>query len=99
MVPTFMIKIENNAYTWFESEFDVPKPFSIRLYPQYAGFGEKNKGFSLAFSLEEPNLAESKQEINGITFFVESNDTWFFDEIDVSIQFCENKKEVFTTYS
>ncbi|MGM0903195.1 MAG: HesB/YadR/YfhF family protein [Bacillota bacterium] len=94
-----MIKIESNAYKWFESEFVVPKPFSIRLYPQYAGFGEKNKGFSLAFSLEEPNIAETQQEIDGITFFIESNDCWFFDDTNVSIQFCENKKEVYTTYS
>ncbi|MBM4762798.1 hypothetical protein [Bacillus sp. B15-48] len=94
-----MITIENNAFKWFESEFEVPKPFFIRLYPQYAGFGEKNKGYSLAFSLEKPSLPESQQEINGITFFVESNDTWFFDDTKVSIQFCNNKKEIFTTYT
>jgi uncharacterized protein YneR len=67
--------------------------------PQYAGFGEKNKGFSLAFSLEEPTIAETKQEINGITFFIESNDSWFFEDKNVNIQFSEDKKEVFTTYS
>lgn len=93
-----MITIENKAYTWFESEFEVPKPFFVRLYPQYAGFGEKNKGYSLAFSLEKPALLATKQEIDGITFYVESNDSWFFDKTNVSIQFCEDKKEIYASY-
>jgi len=93
-----MITIETNAYKWFESEFEVPKPFYIRLFPQYAGFGEKNKGYTLAFALEKPDLSFSEKEINGITFFVESNDTWFFDDTDVNIQFCNEKKEIFATY-
>ncbi|KKK38492.1 hypothetical protein WQ57_07750 [Mesobacillus campisalis] len=94
-----MITIDQNAYKWFEAEFQTQKPFFIRLYPQYAGFGEKNKGYSLAFSLENPNIAATKQEINGITFYVESNDTWFFDETDVDIKFCDNKHEVFASYA
>ncbi|MCM3585979.1 hypothetical protein M3182_09600 [Mesobacillus maritimus] len=93
-----MIKIENEAYHWFETEFDVPKPFFVRLYPQYAGFGEKNKGYSLAFALEQPNIVATKQEMNGITFYVETNDAWFFDKTNVKIQFNDDKKEIFTTF-
>ncbi|MBT2691261.1 hypothetical protein J7I93_24300 [Bacillus sp. ISL-47] len=74
-----MISIDDKAFKWFENEFQSAKPFSIRLYPQYAGFGEKNKGYSLAFSLEDPTICCEKQERDGITFYVESNDKWFFD--------------------
>lgn len=92
------ILIEHNAFKWFEKEFDTPKPFFIRLYPQYAGFGDKNKGYSLAFALETPALAIQQQEIDGITFFVESNDSWFFDETDVDIKFSEMNQEIFVSY-
>jgi uncharacterized protein YneR len=36
-----MISIDDKAFKWFEKEFQSAKPFSIRLYPQYAGQGEK----------------------------------------------------------
>ncbi|WLR56896.1 hypothetical protein LC048_08530 [Mesobacillus subterraneus] len=92
------IKIDQNAFKWFEQEFDTPKPFHIRLYPQYAGFGVKNKGYSLAFSLEAPAIAAEQQEIDGITFFVESNDTWFFDETDVELKLSDTSGEIFAKY-
>ncbi|WP_079509271.1 HesB/YadR/YfhF family protein [Mesobacillus jeotgali] len=92
------IKIDQDAYKWFEKEFDTPKPFHIRLYPQYAGFGDKNKGYSLAFSLEVPALAAQQQEIDGITFYVESNDTWFFNQTDVEIKYSNSAGEIFTSY-
>lgn len=92
------IKIDQNAFKWFEQEFDTPKPFHIRLYPQYAGFGDKNKGYSLAFSLEAPSIAAEQQEIGGITFFVEANDTWFFDETDVELKLSDISGEIFANY-
>lgn len=93
-----MISIDDKAFKWFENEFQAAKPFSIRLYPQYAGFGEKNKGYSLAFSLEDPFICCEKQERDGITFFVESNDKWFFDETQIEIKFNDDLKEIFTMY-
>jgi uncharacterized protein YneR len=93
------IKIDQEAFKWFEREFDTPKPFHIRLYPQYAGFGDKNKGYSLAFSLEAPAIAAEQQIIDGITFYVESNDTWFFNETDVEIKYSDTAGEIFTKYN
>ncbi|WP_210366078.1 hypothetical protein [Bacillus sp. REN3] len=93
------ISIDQKAYKWFENEFDTPKPFFIRLFPQYAGFGDKNKGYSLAFSLETPAVAAEQQEIDGITFYVESNDTWFFNETDVEIKYNDTSEEIFACYT
>lgn len=93
-----MILIDDNAFNWFKNEFPYEKPISIRLYPQYDGFGVQHKGFSLAISMEEPSLASLVQEMNGITFYVESNDTWFFDETKVELSVCEKSKELCATY-
>ncbi len=93
-----MITIDDRALGWFEREFDAQKPYTIRLYPQYAGFGEKNKGYSLAFSIEEPANPSIQQEQNGVTFFVETNDQWFFDDTDVELKLCEKSNEICARY-
>ncbi|MDF2854597.1 MAG: hypothetical protein K0Q87_448 [Neobacillus sp.] len=74
-----LISIDEKATSWFNKEFEMNKPFTVRMFPQYAGFGEKHKGFSLAFSAETPSNAGFTKEVNGITFFVEGNDVWFFE--------------------
>jgi uncharacterized protein YneR len=75
-----LISIDERATNWFNKEFEMKKPFTVRMFPQYAGFGEKHKGFSLAFSAETPSNAGFTKEVNGITFFVEGNDVWFFED-------------------
>jgi uncharacterized protein YneR len=76
------ISIDEKALSWFTNEFEFGKPFSIRMFPQYAGFGEKHKGYTLGFSAETPTNAIYKQVVNGITFYFEENDEWFFNDTD-----------------
>jgi uncharacterized protein YneR len=87
-----LISIDERALSWFTKEFEFGKPFSIRMFPQYAGFGEKHKGYSLGFSAEVPTNALFKQEVNGITFYYEENDAWFFNDTDTF--FTINKDEL-----
>ncbi|OLS33609.1 HesB/YadR/YfhF family protein [Bacillus sp. MRMR6] len=77
-----LISIDERATHWFNKEYGFNKPFALRMFPQYAGFGEKNKGFTLAFSAETPTNAGYVKEMNGITFYVEGNDEWFFKETE-----------------
>ena len=79
------ISIDEEATSWFTKEFEINKPFSIRMFPQYAGFGQKHKGYSLAFSAETPSNAGFIKEVNGISFFVEGNDVWFFEATETSM--------------
>lgn len=83
------ISIDDKAFSWFTKEFEIPAPFSIRLFPQYAGFGQKHKGYSLAFSVETPANAEYSFEMKGITFFYEENDRWFFNDTETCLSLNE----------
>ena len=89
-----LISIDDKATTWFTKEFDINKPFSIRMFPQYAGFGQKHKGYSLAFSAETPTNLGYTQEINGITFFVEGNDVWFFEDAETFLTADDSLDEI-----
>ncbi|MBV7508146.1 hypothetical protein KW850_23280 [Bacillus sp. sid0103] len=90
--------VDEKAATWFTKEFAINKPFFIRMFPQYAGFGIKHKGFSLAFSAESPVHVGYSYEINGITFFVEVNDVWFFEDTEVTLTIDENLDEILVRY-
>ncbi|MDQ1147234.1 uncharacterized protein YneR [Bacillus sp. SORGH_AS 510] len=93
------ISIDEKATSWFSKEFDFNKPFSIRMFPQYAGFGEKNKGYSLAFAAEKPANAGYVQELNGITFFVEGNDVWFFEDTKTFLSVDDGMNEIHITFT
>jgi uncharacterized protein YneR len=92
------ISIDEKAATWFTREFELQKPFSIRMFPQYAGFGTKHKGYSLAFSAETPGNTGFKNELNGITFFVDVNDIWFFNDTETALTIDDFLDEILVTY-
>ena len=92
------ISIDERAATWFTNEFEFNKPFYIRMFPQYAGFGIKHKGFTLAFSAESPVHVGYSKEINGITFFVEDNDVWFFKDTETALTMDNYLDEIMVTY-
>ncbi len=89
------ISIDEKATTWFNKEFEMK---TVRMFPQYAGFGEKHKGFSLAFSAETPTNAEFTKEVNGITFFVEGNDVWFFEDTQTYFSINDLSDEIQITF-
>lgn len=92
------ISIDEKAFSWFSDEFRNNTPLFIRMYPQYAGFGEKHKGYSLAFSAETPYHAGFTKDVHGITFFVEGNDTWFFEDTNTYLSFDESLMELKVVY-
>lgn len=93
-----LISIDEKAANWFKKEYDFDNTMSIRMFPQYAGFGEKNKGYSLAFSLETPANLGFKKEIDGITFFVEGNDVWFFEDTETYLSVDDYLNELLVSY-
>ncbi|AIM17333.1 MULTISPECIES: HesB/YadR/YfhF family protein [Neobacillus] len=94
-----LITIDEKAVSWFAMEFDYTKPFHIRLYPQYAGFGKKHKGYSLAFSTESPTNPAFTKEVNGIIFYFEENDLWFFEDTETHLSFNPLQNELQVTYN
>ncbi len=85
------ISIDEKAARWFTDEFQNNH---VRMFPQYDGFGEKNKGFSLAFSAEAPTNIGFLKEINGIRLYVEGNDVWFFEDTETWLSYNDEIKEI-----
>jgi uncharacterized protein YneR len=95
LVHIMLISIDEKAAKWFTNEFEIN---TVRMFPRYSGFGEKNKGFSLAFSAEAPSNVGFMKEINGINFYVEGNDVWFFEDTETCLSFNDEINEIQITF-
>ncbi|MEH7072473.1 HesB/YadR/YfhF family protein [Neobacillus drentensis] len=92
------VSIDKSAVAWFTKEFEFNKPFSIRMFPQYDGFGKMHKGYSLGFSIETPANIGYTHEVDGINFFVEANDVWFFEDTETNLTVDVCLEEIMVTY-
>ncbi|GAE93411.1 hypothetical protein JCM21714_2491 [Gracilibacillus boraciitolerans JCM 21714] len=93
------IKISEKALQWFKEEVEVHEGDTVKFQAKYGGYSPIHEGFSLAFSINEP-LKETitTKEKNGITFFIDGSDAWYFEGYDLIVNYDENLKEVTYDY-
>lgn len=87
------LDITEDALKWYENEYEITENTDLRLFVRYGGVGGLIPGFSLGISLEEPNDIFVKKEINKLTFYIEQEDKWYFDNHDLYIGFNQKLKE------
>lgn len=85
------LKISNQAVNWFKDEIGVKEDEKIRFYAQFYGSSPVQEGYSLAFSKDNPINKVVSTELDGIEFFVEESDLWFFDGHDVHVEYDEQE--------
>ncbi|MDQ0214046.1 uncharacterized protein YneR [Oikeobacillus pervagus] len=88
------IILSDRAFQWFKNEMEAKKGDFIRFYARYGGASPLHEAFSLGVNKEEPFEIGTKLEYEGITFFIEENDLWFFDEHDLHVQYCDKLDEL-----
>lgn len=81
------IQISNDAAAWYKEELILTNGDAVRFFVRYGGCSTIQKGFSLGISKEEPFDIGVKTEIDGITYFVEEKDLWYFDDQDLIIEY------------
>ena len=86
------IKISDKALAWFKDEMDVSTGDHIRFRVRYGGAGLQ-PGFSLALSSDRPESPAASTDRDGITFFIEGNDDWYFDGHDLTVDYNEQLDE------
>lgn len=80
------LHITDEAAKWYMEELQLSTPTQIRLFPRYGGFGGIIPGFSVGINNDEPEDACASSIVDGIQFFIEENDHWYFDGYDVTIE-------------
>lgn len=88
----------DEAYKWYQEELDLEKEANVRFFVRYGGLGGQVPGFSLGISEAEAENIHTSIEINGVTFFIEEDDAWYFEGKDLVITFNQELKEPRFTY-
>jgi uncharacterized protein YneR len=82
------IDLSNTAIQWFREEVDLKNGDKVRFYVKIYGSSPVQEGFSLAFTVDnEPIDIAVKTEKEGLTFFIEGSDLWFFNGHDLHVDY------------
>lgn len=86
------LSISHEAAKWYKEEFETDEGTHLRFYVRY-GFGGQVPGFSVAVSRDTPDDIYASASVEGITFFIENKDAWYFDGQDLTIQLNDQEPE------
>ncbi|MFC0471826.1 HesB/YadR/YfhF family protein [Halalkalibacter kiskunsagensis] len=93
------IQITKPALQWFKDELDIKGEGEfIRFFARYGGCGSIQSGFSLGISQEKPSIIGTKEEIDGIIFFIEEDDLWYFKGHDLKVKYSRKHDEIEFVY-
>ncbi|KAB7671117.1 HesB/YadR/YfhF family protein [Bacillus sp. B1-b2] len=87
------IIISDKAAEWYKEEMLLQAGAYVRFFARYGGCSTVQQGFSLGISSEEPVNIGVSIEKNGIHYYIEEKDLWYFDDQDLYADFNEVANE------
>lgn len=93
------IQITSEAVAWYKEELGLTKGDSLRFFVRYGGCSTVQSGFSLGITKEEPVDIGVQTIEEGITFYIEEKDLWYFDQHDLIIEYQSDYDEPVFQYS
>ncbi|AMC94428.1 hypothetical protein AOC36_10725 [Erysipelothrix larvae] len=84
------INVSKEAAQWYQENMDLQKGDALRFYGKVYG---SSSGFSLAVMKLEPTRPYASQEVDGITYYIEHGDAWYFEDKDLTITLGEKYSE------
>ena len=87
------LTITPKALEWFKREIDLEKEMGIRFFGKVYGKTQVHDGFSIGMSVDRPEHPLVEETIDGLLFFVEETDDWFFKGYDLKVDYNEKLDE------
>ena len=89
------IEISDKALQWFQDEVGLEQGDSVRFFTQIYGSSPIQEGYALAFTIDhDTSDAVVPTVSDGITFFINDADLWFFKGHDLYVEYNEALDEV-----
>ena len=83
------ILLTDKASDWFQAEMFLKKGDFVRFFVRYGGASTIQEGYSLGVNKEEPLEVGVKHVQEGIIYFIEDRDTWYFDGYNLQVDYDE----------
>ena len=93
------ITIDEQSVQWYKEELELETGDCLRFFPRYGGYSPIQSGFSLGINKEAEKQAAVSEKRDGITYFINEEDVWYFDGHDLHITYNEQKAEPVFSYS
>lgn len=90
------LEVTAAAADWFIAEMGLKENDNIMFFGKV--YGTKD-GFSFSLAKTEPTRPLVIIQQNGINFFIEKADEWFFPEVDLKVSLDPEKNEPMYEYS
>ena len=87
------LTITPKALEWFKREIDLEKEMGIRFFGKVYGKTQVHDGFSIGMSVDRPEHPLVEETVDGLLFFVEETDDWFFKGYDLNVDYNEKLDE------
>jgi|SRR5690625_3730570 len=89
------IEISEKALQWFKDEVGLEEGDKVRFFTQIYGSSPIQENYALAFTIDnDTSDAVVSTVSDGITFFINETDLWFFKEYDLYVEYNEVLDEV-----
>lgn len=92
------IFISDEAKKWFKDEMYAEPGDMVRFYARYGGSSPLHEGFSLGVMIDQPMEATVTEQHDGITYYIEEKDVWYFSGHDLYVSVDETKNELSYRY-
>jgi uncharacterized protein YneR len=80
-------KVSSDAANWFINELDLEQGDYVQFFVKlYGGIPTAHPNYYLGISVGKDGDTNIKDELEGITFYFNSQDSWFLDEYDLKIE-------------
>lgn len=88
------LNIANEAALWYKKELSFSEPIKhLRFFPRYGGFSNHIPGFSIGISNDVPESPLISTTVENVTFFIEVNDAWYFEDVSLQVRLNEKLDE------
>ena len=92
------IHVSENAVHWFRNEMEAASGDYVKFFARYGGSSPLHEGFSMGITKETPDELAVETVIDGVHFYVEERDLWFFDDHDLHVDTDSESEELAFRY-
>ncbi|GGI64509.1 HesB/YadR/YfhF family protein [Enterococcus alcedinis] len=93
------VTVTPEVLEWFKKEIVIDSHQGIRFFGKVYGSTQVHEGFSVGMSVDQPERPLYQTTIDGVLFFVEESDDWFFQGYNMQVNYNEQLKEPAYSFS